>query len=316
MQVRLILTLTLVIAALLRYAPPDAAAATPVEVVAYGDSVTYLGDYLDEWGSHIRRDLQVTPDVTMRAAPGWRSGDLRSALESDPAFWEPLATADLVVVNIGYNDFFGMRSAYLEGSCGGDAGTACFDALVDTFATNWDAIMHVITARIRSSESALRVTDIYYSTAGLDQLPEYGNAFQVLSPYLARMNEHIHARAAHYGYEVAMVHLAYNGASGDEDPYAKGYLLSDVIHPSVSGHRVIADALRATGYAPLERTCADVDGNGVVNSADLGHIAYRFGTAVADDEWISVDVNADGHVNASDLGITAAQFSRRCSQRA
>lgn len=313
MSRKLLVVLPLALLAALPYPSPETAAATPLEVVAYGDSVTYLGDYLDELAHHIRRDLQVTPALTVRATPGWQAADLRSALESDPAFQEPLADADLVIVNIGFNDFFGIRSAYFGGTCGGDAGPSCLDALVDEFTANWDAIMDVISARVRPGETAIRVTDIYYSTAGLDQSPEYGYAFDVLDPYLARINQHIYARAVEYGYQVAAVHFAYNGANGNEDPYAKGYLLSDVIHPSPLGHRVIADALRTSGYAPLEHVCADTDGNGVVNSADLGRIAQRFG-AGANADAIAEDVNADGRVNSSDLGITAAQFNRRCTQ--
>lgn len=75
---------------------------------------------------------------------------------------------------------------------------------------------------------------------------------------------------------------------------------------------MIADALRVTSYAPLEFVCADVDGNGVVNSADLGLVAAHFGTSV-DDSTRRFDVNADVRVNAADLGLTGFQFNRRCA---
>jgi lysophospholipase L1-like esterase len=50
---------------------------------------------------------------------------------------------------------------------------------------------------------------------------------------------------------MAQVHLAFNGPNGEEDPIAKGLITGDGIHPNDNGHKAIADALRALGYAPL-----------------------------------------------------------------
>jgi lysophospholipase L1-like esterase len=42
------------------------------------------------------------------------------------------------------------------------------------------------------------------------------------------------------------------GDTSDQDPILKGLITVDGIHPNDNGHKAIADALRALGYAPLK----------------------------------------------------------------
>ena len=41
-------------------------------------------------------------------------------------------------------------------------------------------------------------------------------------------------------------------ADGTQDPVAQGLIATDGLHPNDAGHKVIADQLRALGYAPLQ----------------------------------------------------------------
>jgi lysophospholipase L1-like esterase len=50
---------------------------------------------------------------------------------------------------------------------------------------------------------------------------------------------------------VDLVHLALNGAHGDEDPEEKGYLSADGVHTNAVGAAVIADVHRELGYEPV-----------------------------------------------------------------
>ena len=66
------------------------------------------------------------------------------------------------------------------------------------------------------------------------------------------MNAHMAQNAANNSIPMAAVHDAFNGATGTEDPFAKGYIASDGIHPNDVGHAVIAQAFRALAYSPLK----------------------------------------------------------------
>jgi phospholipase/lecithinase/hemolysin len=66
---------------------------------------------------------------------------------------------------------------------------------------------------------------------------------------LATLNTTIcKAVVAHDGMCVDLL-TPFNGPAGDDD--AAPFLASDHVHPSTTGHKVIAQAIAATGYAPL-----------------------------------------------------------------
>jgi lysophospholipase L1-like esterase len=67
----------------------------------------------------------------------------------------------------------------------------------------------------------------------------------------ANYNQAIHQAAEAYGIPVAEVGLAWNGPDFDQDPSDLGYV-KDGIHPNELGATVIAQALRETGYEPVE----------------------------------------------------------------
>lgn len=54
--------------------------------------------------------------------------------------------------------------------------------------------------------------------------------------------------AAAYRVPMADVYTAFNGPDHREDPFAKGYLQADGIHPSDAGRAIIAQTLAALGY--------------------------------------------------------------------
>ena len=58
--------------------------------------------------------------------------------------------------------------------------------------------------------------------------------------------------AAAYRVRVADVYSAFNGPGHREDPFAKGYLQADGIHPSNAGRAVIAQRLAGLGYAKVK----------------------------------------------------------------
>jgi lysophospholipase L1-like esterase len=119
---------------------------------------------------------------------------------------------------------------------------------------NWDGIISEIRSLRDRRPTIIRTMDIYNPYVAEDQAADTwpgdaGTDFQVLNPYLNEVNAYIVASSAANGILVAPVHTAFNGASGNEDPAAKGYLSFDGLHPSALGQKVIADLLRSLGYA-------------------------------------------------------------------
>ena len=53
---------------------------------------------------------------------------------------------------------------------------------------------------------------------------------------------------ARYGIPVAQVYDEFMGAGGTDDPYVKGLLLDDQLHPNADGAALIADLLDQLGY--------------------------------------------------------------------
>ena len=75
-------------------------------------------------------------------------------------------------------------------------------------------------------------------------------------------------------------------------------------HGLVQAHHVVVEAFNLT---PLGPCMADISGDGVVNTADLGGMIGVFGT---NDPF--GDVNGDGVVDTADLGILLSEFGRDC----
>jgi lysophospholipase L1-like esterase len=63
-------------------------------------------------------------------------------------------------------------------------------------------------------------------------------------------NAAVHQAAEAYGIPVVSVYDLFNGPDHDQDPRAKGYIISDGEHTSESGQQAIADLLSQAGYTP------------------------------------------------------------------
>jgi lysophospholipase L1-like esterase len=131
---------------------------------------------------------------------------------------------------------------------------------VEQFKFNWDAIAYAIINYGSIGNPVIRTMDIYNPYVGADKRAntvsdriDGGNDFVVFKRYLDEVNAHIAGTRERLGLAVpyAQVYGAFNGPKGTDDPKAKGYIAIDGLHPSDTGHRVIADLLRQLGYAPL-----------------------------------------------------------------
>ena len=78
---------------------------------------------------------------------------------------------------------------------------------------------------------------------------KYASDFDFFNPNLTKANNYLRKTARKKKILTADLHTPYNGASGTEDPQAKGYISADGLHPNDTGYQIMSEALRGLGYA-------------------------------------------------------------------
>lgn len=239
---------------ILLLAAPSGAQTQVWQYTALGDSLaagfndTQEGGYVSRFRNHIQADTGATVNVINRGVPGWTSADLLHALRTDESLRAQIANSQIITLNIGGNDFQDAVNRYAGGSCGGADNQDCVRATVANFKANWNAIIAQILALRSPSNTIIRTMDNYNPVVNL--LRAFGQ-LAVIKSYLEDINRFIILSAINNRIFPALVYQAFNGINGEIDAGQRGYLSSDGIHPSNTGHDIIAAQLRATSYRPL-----------------------------------------------------------------
>lgn len=121
----------------------------------------------------------------------------------------------------------------------------------DTFQTyvhDLEAIYSIIFELRDGQPTIVRAYDAYNPLIAL--FKEQG-VYEDCKACWANYNAAIHQAAASKNIPVAEVARAWNGQDWEQDPVGMGYT-KDGEHPNEEGARVIAEALRALGYEPVE----------------------------------------------------------------
>jgi lysophospholipase L1-like esterase len=229
---------------------------------ALGDSLAFgafapLGQgYVPLYRNNLVSDTGREVILINLGVPGWKSQDLRYALETRFFFQLLVWSSEVITVNIGGNDMKAARSAYKNQSCGGVDNQDCLRAAVTAFQQNWNAIFARILLLRGSRKTLIRTMDIYNPFVEEDKASDSWSEdpnqddFTVLKFYLEQVNQYIAQTSPNFG-AFAQVYGAFNGPAGDEDPADKGLLAFDAFHADKSGHALMASLLRDLGYAPL-----------------------------------------------------------------
>jgi lysophospholipase L1-like esterase len=231
------------------------ATASSWHLVGLGDSITSGEDcpgcvrFLDLYARHITHDTATAVHVTNLGLPGMTSADLVTAL-SNPATAQ-VASADIVTVTIGANDFASMLDTALRGQCGGPDGLGCFAGALAQLPLTLSAILARIQQLRTGKPTAIRM--LGYWNVFLDGAvanTTYGAAFQAISSTLTRRVNAIIARVARANQAIYVdLYEPFKGAHGDGDD--TDLLATDGDHPNQAGHQAIAESLNRAGYAPL-----------------------------------------------------------------
>jgi lysophospholipase L1-like esterase len=233
-------------------AAPTTATADRLVVVGLGDSVPSASlcdcaGYVEQLGERLGSATGRTAVVHNDAVAGWTSADVEHDLASGTTRAD-LAHADLVVVEVGANDFDLDRVS--DPTCLPAATSTCWS---DTLTALHDGLTRIVQ-RIRAADTNpdLRVAVVGYWNVTVDGVVgrARGRSFVAGSDSLtAAVNRTVERVAAQTGAVYVDAYSPLKGETGDRDP--TNDLLDDGDHPNAGGHtllmRAVYDALEDAG---------------------------------------------------------------------
>ena len=236
---------------------PRAAAAQPAvwNIVALGDSdatgdgdATGLG-WVGRYARLLRKERGLKVAVTNLALEGKTSGELLADVRFDGTTRAAVRKAHIVLIGIGGADLGAGDTRLFGGTCEGEA---CYAADLQAFGRNLSA-MAALVRKLRSSRQAVlrAITLPNVIPGGRDVVPplitdELGVYQNVM------LKKGICAAMTSNGGRCVDAFRTFNGAAGDENAYAKGWLTKDpCCYPSGKGQQVMAQLVFASGLKPL-----------------------------------------------------------------
>jgi lysophospholipase L1-like esterase len=216
-------------------APPTTTTADRLVVVGLGDSVPSASlcdcaGYVEQLGGRLGSATGRTAVVHNDAVAGWTSADVEHDLASGTTRAD-LAHADLVVVEVGANDFDLDRVS--DPTCLPAATSTCWS---DTLTALHDGLTRIVQ-RIRAADTNpdLRVAVVGYWNVTVDGVVGRARGRSFV--------------AAQTGAVYVDAYSPLKGETGDRDP--TNDLLDDGDHPNAGGHtllmRAVYDALEDAG---------------------------------------------------------------------
>ncbi len=221
--------------------------APELHVVAMGDSVPTASTcgctgYVELLGQRLGQ-LTGRPTVVHNdATDGWTTADVVEDLNSGPTRAD-LVDADLVVVEIGANDFDFSRVD--DPSCYPASTSSCWAPTIDGLKTGLAQIVDTVKTVDRNPELRIAVVGYWNVTVDGAVGRARGQDFVAGSDSLTRtVNTAIADVAQTSGATYVDAYTPLKGSSGDRDPTPQ--LLDDGDHPNQSGHQLLMQAVLST----------------------------------------------------------------------
>ena len=216
---------------------PSSARSTTTSVPSAG-SCDCTG-YVEQVGSRLQQLTHRPLTVHNDAQGGWTTADVENDVNASPTR-DHLASADLVVIEVGANDFDLDRVD--DQGCFPAAGSACW---ASTVAGVRDGLTRIIAAIHRVDQRPdLRIALLGYWNVTRDGAvgQALGEAFINGSDSLTRLvNDAVQRVAGATGAVYVDAYSPLKGPDGSRDPTAD--LLDDGDHPNAIGHSLLAGAV-------------------------------------------------------------------------
>ncbi|MEO7129796.1 MAG: SGNH/GDSL hydrolase family protein, partial [Dermatophilaceae bacterium] len=216
----------------------------PLRVVALGDSVPSgygcpCAGYVADLGTTLR-DLTHRPtDVHNDAQGGWTTADVLANLMIEPTRTD-LAGADLVLIQVGANDF--DTSKIGDQTCFPVASSPCWASTLADLRSGLTQISHDIRMIDPSHEPRILMIGYWNITVagavGLAQGPQFVDGSDALTKVV---NDTIEAVAAQSHAVYVDAYTGFNGEDGSRDPTED--LLGDGDHPDAEGNAILLQAV-------------------------------------------------------------------------
>lgn len=221
---------------------PRTASAPPLRVVGLGDSVPAgsacdCSGFVQAAASRLAAERGRTARVANYATGGFTSADVVAELDRTDVR-AALAAADVVVVEVGANDFDETR--VYDPGCLDASSSGCFDPTLRSLKANLTA---VVTAAHRLNPRTRVVLIGYWNVFRDGQVGgAEGQVYVDASDSLTRsVNTVVRAVAGAQGALYVDAYTAFKGVDGDTD--VTSYLADDGDHPNSDGHAVLASAV-------------------------------------------------------------------------
>ena len=216
-----------------------------------GDSITWA--FLEAppagYAGYLEQDLGIKVTIHNFEKDGWSGDGMLDALRFNVKLRQAVCDAEVVIFEVPRKSFDSPGQDYISGNpsaCGGTDNQDCLRNALKVYQAHVDGIVAEIVFLRSPSDALIRTFDAhtYWPVAH----SKANGTFEVLNKYWQDANQYLVQVASEYQIPVARVNEAFNGPSGDEDPFEKGYVWDDFLHPSTKGKERMADLMRAIGY--------------------------------------------------------------------
>ena len=238
---------------------PSASAAPGFVLVAFGDSIPAgmncpdgCTGYVELYGPAVSKAIGSPVEVRNLARTDSLTSKRLFERLADPTYVQAATDADLLVLQIGFNDFQGPCTWVNHAMCLQDGHTQVATYLQWTLSA---------IAKLRGDRPLpMRVLTYYDNYVGFPEMTASAWGFEPTDANIAAFTKDYRAALRSFNAMVCdeakaagaiCVDLlpAFNGPDGDQP--ATGLISNDGIHPSTAGHQRIAEALIAAGFADL-----------------------------------------------------------------
>lgn len=222
---------------------------TPQEMsyVALGDSIPAgwgVGDenYVELFAEYLEQDLGGEVIVHNLGFPGQTTSELLNRLQTNAAWREAVADADVITVWTGWNDLGFPVSQYEKGICGGDENLDCLREKVGQVNESIDATLDEILALNSSDDTRIMIANNVLGSRMVTDWNDNGWFDVLQKEAYESWHDHLVQAAQERGNIVVDTYRGVNGPAGDQAN--EGVFLSDGLHFNAEGHKLLADLHR------------------------------------------------------------------------